>query len=253
MSQNTVRRSSTRSGSSTATPTPSPVPAVLAANTANTSDQAGGWPWTSTRSYIPSARNSSSRSVSSLLIWATAAEGDTASEALLSSAKKMPKGDATSIPTRQITSTITITTQPPAAIAAARDWAAAPTALAAAAVALTAERAVTAAVLAVRRAAWAVLCAVVPACLAVLTAPFAVLMVFREAFSAVLTVCPAARWTPAFPGRPALIPELPKPPEGATLLSKGRGPARPGPGPFPRPTEGAGRPACFFTSARLCS
>ena len=169
-----------------------------------------------------------------------------------------------SILTRQITRTMTITTQPPAAMAAARDWAAAPTALAAATVALTAERAVTAAVLAVRRAAWAarwvalavawaVLCAVVPACLAVLTAPFAVLMVFREAFSAVLTVCPAARWTPAFPGRPALIPELPKPPEGAALLSKGRGPAWPGPGPFPRPTEGAARPACFFTSARPCS
>lgn len=136
-----------------ATSTPSPVPAALAANTANTSDQAGGWPWTSTRSYTPSARNSSSRSVSSLLIWATAAEGDTASEALLPSAKKIPKGDATSIPTRQITSTITITTQPPAAMAAARDWAAAPTALAAATVVLTAERAMAAAVLAVRRAA----------------------------------------------------------------------------------------------------
>ena len=54
-----------------------------------------------------------------------------------------------SIPTKQITRTITITTQPPAAIAAARECAAATTALAAAAAALAADRAVTAAVFAV--------------------------------------------------------------------------------------------------------
>ena len=67
--------------------------------------------------------------------------------------KKIPRGEAMSIPTKKITRTITITTQPPAAIAAARECAAATTALAAAAAALAADRAVTAAVFAVRRAA----------------------------------------------------------------------------------------------------
>ena len=85
------------------------------------------------------------------VICATAAEGETASGALPPSAKKIPRGEAMSIPTKQITRTITITTQPPAAIAAARECAAATTALAAAAAALAADRAVTAAVFAVRR------------------------------------------------------------------------------------------------------
>ena len=115
ISQNTVRSRSTRSGSSTATSTPLSAAAVRAANTANTSGQPGGWPCTSTLSYAPPACSSSSRSASSRLSWATAADGETASGAVPPSAKKMPKGETIRIPTKHTTPTSARTTPPPAA------------------------------------------------------------------------------------------------------------------------------------------
>ena len=111
MSQKMVRRSSTLSGVRAATSVPSSAPAVLAAKTAATSRQSGGWPWRATLSYSP-ACSSSSRSESSPLIWATAAFRGTASgEGSLE--KRIPKGEASRAPTSNTTARASTSTAPP--------------------------------------------------------------------------------------------------------------------------------------------
>ena len=119
ISQNTALSRSTRSASSVTTSTPSLTPAVLTANTATTSRQSGGALSMMIWSYSP-ACSSSSFCVYSTLIWAMAVLRATAVPSTGSLVNRMPKGEAISRPTRQITMSRDRTTAPPAAAAAIR-------------------------------------------------------------------------------------------------------------------------------------
>ena len=132
------------------------------------------------------------------------------------SEKKMPKGEAMSNPIMQITSTTTITTQPPAAMAAISSCMAAMAAFIAATVAFAVALAVTAAAFAVARAvctarwvaftvAWADLWAVLTVCWAVFAVRWVVLMAFLEECSAVLMVWWAVRSVVFRPERAVLM------------------------------------------------
>jgi len=146
----------------------------------------------------------------------------------------MPKGEAMSNPIMQITNTTTITTQPPAAMAAISSCMAAMAAFIAATVAFAVALAVTAAAFAVARAvctarwvaftvAWADLWAVLTVCWAVFAVRWVVLMTFLEERSAVLIVWRAVRSVVFRPERAVLMIVRPPSRTGRVSGSPGLG------------------------------